>query len=184
MKFLISVFLLAFPLIPASPFIILAEICQPPLLLCPHLRLKLENNKTMFQAIIPCNFQNKYRIKPVKMTKKLILDPILAEAQNVFVGFTSNRSYALLQAITVCNFKENWRIKLEEMAKNLVSDPILADLVQIQSTNFFTKIWRPQSLDTMYCIEVHSKYISNQKYCCNPLNHEWHGWVEKHFSVN
>ena len=97
MKFLISVFLLAFPLIPASSFIILAEICQPPGLLCPHLRLKLQNNKTMFQAIIPCNFQDKYRIKPVKMTKKLILDPILAEAQNVFVGFTSNRSYALLK---------------------------------------------------------------------------------------
>ena len=73
------------------------------------------------------------------MIKKLTLDPILAEAQKFFVGFTSNRSYALLQAITVCNFKENWRIKLEEMAKNLVSDPILADLVQIQATNFLQK---------------------------------------------
>ena len=41
------------------------------------------------------------------MIKKLTLDPILAEAQKFFVGFTSNRSYALLQAITVCNFKEN-----------------------------------------------------------------------------
>ena len=28
-------------------------------------------------------------------------------------------------------------------------------------------------------VEFHSKYISNQKYCCNPLNQERHGSVKK-----
>ena len=28
-------------------------------------------------------------------------------------------------------------------------------------------------------VEFHSKYISNQKYCCNPLNRERHGSAKK-----
>ena len=32
---------------------------------------------------------------------------------------------------------------------------------------------------TNHLVEFHSKYISNQKYCCNPLNQERHGSVKK-----
>ena len=31
---------------------------------------------------------------------------------------------------------------------------------------------------TNHLVEFNSKYISNQKYCCNPLNQERHGLVK------
>ena len=36
-------------------------------------------------------------------------------------------------------------------------------------------------ISTNHMVEWHSKYISNQKNCCNPLNHERHGSVKKVF---
>ena len=42
---------------------------------------------------------------------------------------------------------------------------------------------RNNEISTNYVVECHSKYISNQKYCCNPLNQERHGSVKKSFVV-
>ena len=42
---------------------------------------------------------------------------------------------------------------------------------------------RNNIISTNYVVECHSKYISNQKYCWNPLNQERHGSVKKSFVV-